>query len=144
MRGDAPVPEVFLNARGEALTRSGFTYILKKYDQLAMPHSPGLSKKTVSPHVLRHTCAMNSLQATRDIRKVALWLGHSSLKSTEIYLRADPTEKLNTIESALPANLRRGVFQVEDRLIAWLSGEKISGVHPWQEPTNQRIAVPDS
>jgi len=144
VRGDAAVPEVFLNARGEALTCSGFTYLLKKYVQLAMPHSPGLSKKTVSPHVLRHTCAMNSLQATRDIRKVALWLGHSSLKSTEIYLRADPTEKLNTIESALPANLRRGVFQVEDRLIAWLSGEKISGVHAWQEPTNQRIAVPDS
>jgi hypothetical protein len=45
---------------------------------------------------------MNSLQATGDIRKVALWLGHSSLKSTEIYLRADPTEKLNAIEKALP------------------------------------------
>lgn len=59
---------------------------------------------------------MNSLRATRDIRKVALWLGHSSLRSTEIYLRADPTEKLNTIEAALPPNLRRGVFQVEDRL----------------------------
>jgi integrase/recombinase XerD len=54
---------------------------------------------------------MNSLLATRDIRKVALWLGHSSLRSTEIYLRADPTEKLNTIEAALPPDLRRGVFR---------------------------------
>ena len=94
--------------------------------------------------VLRHSCAMNSLQATRDIRKVALWLGHSSLKSTEIYLRADPTEKLNTIEAALPPDLRRGVFQVEDRLIAWLSGKKISGVHPWPEPVIDRLAVPNS
>jgi site-specific recombinase XerD len=144
VRGDAPVPEVFLNVRGEALTCSGFSYIVKKYVQMARPHSPGLSKKTVSPHVLRHTCAMNSLQATRDIRKVALWLGHSSLKSTEIYLRADPTEKLNTIESALPPDLRRGVFQVEDRLVAWLSGEKISGVPPFQEPTSQGIAALDS
>ena len=106
-------------------------------------HSPA-SRTRVSPHVLRHTCAMNSLQATRDIRKVALWLGHASLKSTEIYLRADPTEKLNTIESALPPNLRRGAFQVEDRLIAWLSGENISGVQPCQEPANQGIAVHDS
>ncbi len=87
---------------------------------------------------------MNSLQATRDIRKVALWLGHSSLKSTEIYLRADPTEKLDAIESSLPPDLRRGVFQVEDRLIAWLSGKTLSGVPPWQEPANQGIPALDS
>ena len=87
---------------------------------------------------------MNSLQATRDIRKVALWLGHSSLKSTEIYLRADPTEKLAIIEAALPPNLRRGVFQVEDRLIAWLSGKKISGVTPWPQPAIERRTVPNS
>ena len=86
---------------------------------------------------------MNSLQATRDIRKVALWLGHSSLKSTEIYLRPDPTEKLNVIESALPPDLCRGVFLVEDRLIAWLSGEKISEVQPCQEHANQLTAVLD-
>jgi hypothetical protein len=87
---------------------------------------------------------MNTLQAMRDIRKVALWLGHSSLRSTEIYLRADPTEKLNIIEAALPPNLRRGVFQVEDRLIAWLSGKKISGVHPWPEPVIDGLGVRDS
>jgi site-specific recombinase XerD len=144
VRGGAPVPEVFLNVHGEALTCSGFTYIVKKYVHVAMPQRPGLSEKRVSPHVLRHTCAINSLQATRDIRKVALWLGHSSLKSTEIYLRADPTEKLNTIEAALPPNLRRGVFQVEDRLIAWLSGKKISGVHAWPEPVIDRLPVPNS
>ena len=144
VRGDAPLPEVFLNVRGEALSSSGFAYILKKHTRMATPGSPGLSRKRISPHVLRHTCAMNSLQATRDIRKVALWLGHASLKSTEIYLRADPTEKLNTIEAALPPDLRRGAFQVEDRLIAWLSGEKISGVEPWLEPTSERIPAPDS
>ena len=87
---------------------------------------------------------MNSLQATRDIRKVALWLGHSSLKSTEIYLRADPTEKLNAIEAALPPNLRRGVFQVEDRLVTWLSGKKLSGAQPWPEPMNSRFQPPNS
>ena len=144
VRGNAPLPEVFLNVRGEALTCSGFSYILKKYVQMALPASPGLSKKRVSPHVLRHTCAMNSLHATRDIRKVALWLGHSSLKSTEVYLRADPTEKLNAIESALPPDLRRGVFQVEDRLIAWLSDQKLCGGEPWKAPANQWTPAPDS
>ena len=87
---------------------------------------------------------MTSLQATRDIRKVALWLGHSNLKSTEIYLRADPTEKLEAIEKALPPELRRGVFQVEDQLIAWLAGQKLSGVNPWENPANSQHAAADS
>lgn len=130
VRGNAPTPEVFLNARGETLTCAGFTYILTKHVKTATACSPGLARKRITPHVLRHTCALNSLQATRDIRKVALWLGHASLKSTEIYLRADPTEKLNAIESALPPELRRGVFRVEDQLIAWLSSEKLSEVDP--------------
>jgi len=135
VRGSVPTPEVFLNAHGGALTTSGFTYIVKSCVRAATLQCPSLSKKRVSPHVLRHTCAMTTLQATRDIRKVALWLGHSSLKSTEIYLRADPTEKLLAIEKALPPELRRGVFQVEDKLIAWLAGEKLSGVNPCGDPT---------
>jgi len=133
VRGSVPIPEVFLNARGEALTTSGFSYIVKKCVRAATSPCPSLSKKRISPHVLRHTCAMTTLQATRDIRKVALWLGHSSLKSTEIYLRADPTEKLHAIEKALPPDLRRGVFRVEDKLIAWLAGQKLSGVNPWED-----------
>ncbi len=144
VRGPAPTPEVFLNARGEALTCSGFSYIVKKHARAATPQCQSLSKKNISPHVLRHTCAITSLQATRDIRKVALWLGHSSLKSTEIYLRADPTEKLNVIEAALPPELRRGVFQVKDRLIAWLAGRKLSAVNPWDDPMNSGLIAPNS
>ena len=138
VRGSAPCPEVFLNARGESLTDSGFRYLVAKHVRRATPNCPSLSKKRISPHVLRHTCAMNSLQATRDIRKVAMWLGHSSLKSTEVYLRADPTEKLNTIERALPPELRRGEFRVEDTLIAWLADRKLSGVNSWDNATNSR------
>ena len=137
VRGSASTPEVFVNGRGEALTTSGLSYIVKKHVRMAQPRCPSLSKKRISPHVLRHTCAMTSLQATRDIRKVALWLGHSSLKSTEIYLRADPTEKLEALEQALPPDLRRGQFQVEDKLIAWLSGRKLSGVNSWEDPQNK-------
>jgi len=144
VRGSVPTPEVFLNARGEALSCSGFSHIVKKHARTAGQQCPSIGNKTVSPHVLRHTCAMTSLQATRDIRKVALWLGHSSLKSTEIYLRADPTEKLETIEKALPPDLRRGLFQVDDKLIAWLTGQKLSGVDPWAETTNVGPTVLDS
>lgn len=132
IRGTASVPEVFVNGRGEALSTSGLSYILKQHVRTATKRCPSLSKKRVSPHVMRHTCAMNSLQATRDIRDVALWLGHTSLKSTEIYLRADPTEKLSAMEKMMPPQLRRGVFHVEDKLIAWLAGQKLSGANPWE------------
>jgi hypothetical protein len=60
------------------------------------------------------------LQATRDIRKVALWLGHADVRTTEIYLRLDPSEKLEAVEAVLPPTLRRGQFKAPDALIASL------------------------
>ncbi|KAG0292330.1 hypothetical protein BGZ97_005628 [Linnemannia gamsii] len=81
---------------------------------------PSLSERTVSPHQLRHSCAILMLQATRDIRKVALWLGHADICTTEIYLRVDPSEKLEAVEAVLPPGLRRGRFKAPDALIASL------------------------
>lgn len=120
VRGDAAAPELFLNARGGPLTRDGFEYILAKHVATAGAKHPSLAAKRVSPHVLRHTCAMHTLQATRDIRKVALWLGHASVQTTEVYVRADPTEKLDVIQSMLPPTLRRGRFRAPDKLLASL------------------------
>jgi site-specific recombinase XerC len=60
------------------------------------------------------------LQATQDIRKVSLWLGHANLATTEIYVRADPSQKLEAIETMVPPNLRKGKFRPPDRLIALL------------------------
>lgn len=80
-----------------------------------------MRKKRVSPHVLRHTCAMHTLQATHDVRKVSLWLGHATLQSTEIYLRADPTEKLEALSAMTPPGIKRGRFRAPDRLLAMLA-----------------------
>lgn len=120
IRGDAPVPELFLNARGLSMTRFGFEYVLEKHAQAAMKSCPSLQSKRISPHVLRHSSAILVLQATGDIRKVSLWLGHASIQTTEIYLRADPTEKLEAIEKIVPPMLKRGQFQAPDKLIASL------------------------
>ena len=60
------------------------------------------------------------LQATQDIRKVSLWLGHSDLATTEIYTRADPSEKLEAINAIVPPQLRRGSFRPSDKVIAML------------------------
>jgi site-specific recombinase XerD len=121
VRPASPAPELFLNARGQAMTRSGFEYILEKHVATASRTASSIATKRVSPHVLRHTCAMHTLQATRDVRKVSLWLGHASLQSTEVYLRADPTEKLEALSAMTPPTLKPGRFRAPDKLMAMLS-----------------------
>jgi integrase/recombinase XerD len=112
--------QLFLNAAGQAMTRSGFEYILAKHVAIAGQRQISITSKRVTPHVLRHSCAMHTLQATGDVRKVALWLGHASMQSTEIYLRADPTEKLAALATMTPLGLQRGRFQAPDKLMAML------------------------
>lgn len=112
---------LFLNNAGRAMTRAGFEYILAKHAAVAANIVPSIADKPISPHVLRHSCAMHMLQATRDIRKVALWLGHASLQSTEIYLRADPLEKLEMLGALTPLDIKPGKFRPPDKLIAMLT-----------------------
>jgi site-specific recombinase XerD len=123
VRGETSACELFLNARGRPMTRSGFEYILQKHVKTAAQTCASLPKKRVGPHVLRHTSAMLVLQATGDIRKVALWLGHDDIQTTEVYLRADPTEKLEAIDALVPPTLKRGEFRMPDKLIALLHGD---------------------
>ncbi len=120
VRGAVPVPELFVNAQGAAMTRASFEYILDKHVCAASKSCSSLSGRSVSPHQLRHSCALTILKATRDIRKVALWLGHADIRTTETYLRVDPSEKLEAVEAGVPLALRRGRFKAPDALIASL------------------------
>ena len=63
---------------------------------------------------------MMVLPATQDIRKVSLWLGHANLATTEVYVRADPSQKLEAIEMMVTPSLRKGKFRPPVRLIALL------------------------
>ncbi|MBK7665807.1 MAG: tyrosine-type recombinase/integrase [Sterolibacteriaceae bacterium] len=120
VRGTPPVPELFVNARREAMSRAGFEYILEKHVRTARRHCPSLTAKRVSPHVLRHSCALTVLEATKDLRKVSLWLGHANMQTTEMYTRADPSIKLEVLNAATAPNLRSGRFRASDKLIATL------------------------
>ena len=120
VRGETAVPELFLNATDRPMGRAGFKYLLHKHVRAAAAVCPSLAGRSISPHQLRHSCALIMLQATGDIRKVALWLGHADVRTTEVYLRVDPTEKLEAIEAVLPPELRRGRFKAPDALIAML------------------------
>jgi integrase/recombinase XerD len=125
VRGAAPAPEVFVSARGQPMTRSGFEYVLAKHVQTAVKSCPSLSTKRISPHVLRHTCALTVLQATKDLRKVSLWLGHAHMQTTEMYTRADPSVKLEVLEAMIAPKLRSGPFKATDKLIASLTSRSI-------------------
>ncbi len=127
VRGEPQVPEVFLSARDGHMSRWGFTYILEKHVKVAAQRSPSLHQKSVSPHVLRHTCAMVILQATHDVRKVSLWLGHASVQTSEIYTRADPKTKLEALDAVTPPSLRKGRFRPPDKLIALLTARPLCG-----------------
>jgi site-specific recombinase XerD len=122
VRGPALAPELFINARGQPLTRSGFEYILDKHVRTAAERHPAFKQRQISPHSLRHSAAMMVLQATGDIRKVSLWLGHADIQTTEIYLRADPAEKLDAMSAVVPPSLKKGRFRAQDKLIASLRG----------------------
>ncbi len=125
IRGTGLATEVFLNARSQPMTRAGFEYILNKHVQTAAGSCPSLAMKHVSPHVLRHTCALTVLQATKDLRKVALWLGHAHMQTAEIYTRADPSVKLEALEAMIAPKLRSGRFRATDKLIASLTSRPV-------------------
>lgn len=125
VRGAASTPELFVNARREPMTRSGFEYILEKHARIASKRCPSLSTKRINPHILRHSCALTILQATKDLRKVSLWLGHAHLQTTEIYTRTDPSIKLEALEAVMAPKLRSGRFRASDKLIASLKARSV-------------------
>lgn len=121
IRTSSQVPELFLNRHGIGMTRSGFEYILSKHCKTASLKHKSLLTKKISPHILRRTCAMQTLQATKDVRKVSLWLGHASIGSTETYLRMDPSEKLDMMDSMMPPTVSKGRFRVTDKVLQMIN-----------------------
>jgi site-specific recombinase XerD len=120
-RNGQPTDPLFPNARGEALSRDGVQYILKKCVRLAQEGCPSLKKKRISPHVLRHTTAVNLLQSGVDQSVIALWLGHESIETTQVYLDADLAYKEKVLAKTSPLKGRAGVYRPDDRMMAFLN-----------------------
>ncbi len=98
----ANVP-LFTNHQGAQIGRAGAAYILKKYTEQARQKNPGIFPNEVTPHVLRHSKAMHLLQAGVNLIYIRDWLGHVSIKTTEIYARANPEMKRAALEKAAVA-----------------------------------------
>ena len=108
------------NARGGKLSADGMQYILKKHISSASKGCPSLADKRVTPHSLRHTMAMELLQAGVEPVMIALWLGHESVETTQIYLHANLALKESILsKTALPGG-RPGRYRPDDQLLGFL------------------------
>jgi integrase/recombinase XerD len=121
-RNGQPSDVVFPNARGSALSRDGLEYLLAKHLATARLACPSLKTKRVSPHVLRHSAAMDLLQHGVDRSVIALWLGHESMETTQVYLHANLALKEQALAKTNPFKERPGRYRPGDKLLAFLQG----------------------
>ncbi len=121
-----PEEPLFPNSRDRGhLSRDAVEYLLKKHAKVAKEQCPSLANKRVTPHVLRHSCAMNLLQSGVDHATIALWLGHESVESTQCYLHADIELKQRALNKTAPFGLPTGRYRPDDSLMSFLEGLKI-------------------
>jgi integrase/recombinase XerD len=111
---------LFPSLRGGPLSSDSVQHLLAKYVARARKTCPSLSQKRVSPHVLRHTAAMELLQAGVDRSLIALWLGHESVETTQIYLDADLALKEKVLAKTTPIKAKRARYRPGDKLLSFL------------------------
>jgi len=111
---------LFPNLRGGGLSADAVQHLVRKYVVMAQKTCPSLAHKRVSPHVLRHTTAMELLQSGVDRALIALWLGHESVETTQIYLDADLAIKEKILSKTTPINAKGGCYRPDDDLLAFL------------------------
>jgi site-specific recombinase XerD len=113
---------LFLNGRGQRLTRFGVRYIVKKHAARAEQKEPRIKEKKVGPHTIRHTTAMHLLRSGNDVNIVRYWLGHADINTTHIYLEIDMKMKREMLEKADPPEVEKVQSWHQPKLLAWLTG----------------------
>lgn len=121
-RAGLPTEPAFPSRRGTMLSRDAVERLVTKYTKGASATCSSLCAKRVTPHVLRHTTAVSLLQAGNDRSVIALWLGHESIETTQMYLDADLSMKERALARTAPLRARSGRYRPDDSLLAFLSG----------------------
>ena len=117
-----PEDPVFPSIRGGRLSRDAVERLITKYTHLAARTCPSLKRKNVSPHVLRHSTAMDLLHHGVDRSVIALWLGHESVETTQMYLHADMRLKEKALSRTEPLGIKLVRYRPNDQLLAFLEG----------------------
>ena len=115
-----PEDPLFPSLRGGPLSRDAVERLVAKHVAVAQPRCPSLERKKVTPHLLRHTAAMELLQHGVDRSVIALWLGHESVETTQMYLHADLRLKEQALSRTTPVGVRPGRYRPDDGLLAFL------------------------
>jgi site-specific recombinase XerD len=115
-----PDDPLFTTIRGGPMSRDALQQRLTLYATAARRTCPTLTSKNVTPHVLRHSAAMALLHAGTDITVIALWLGHESVTTTQIYLQADMALKQQALDRTTPPATTPGRYKPPDQLLAFL------------------------
>jgi len=113
---------VFLNHRGEQLTRFGVRYLLRKYQDLANSHTAGVRSKRLHPHSLRHSTAVALLKAGVDLSTISQWLGHASPNTTNKYATIDLEMKRDALAKVKPIRGQRRCSWRTRSILDWLEG----------------------
>jgi integrase/recombinase XerD len=113
---------LFPTIRGRPMSRDAVAYLLAKHTQTASEQCPSLKAKRVTPHGLRHTAAVTLLESGVDQATIALWLGHESVETTQIYLHASLQLKEKALERTQPRAIGDPPFRYRptDQLLAFL------------------------
>lgn len=119
-RHGLPGDPVFPSIRGGKLSRDAIERLVTKYTAIAKQNCASLKQKKVSPHVLRHAAAMDLLQHGVDRSVIALWLGHESVETTQMYLHADMRLKEKALSRTTPLGVKPGRYRPDDKLLAFL------------------------
>ena len=112
---------LFPSMRGNKLSPDAVQKLLGKHVLTASRACPSLIEKRVTPHVMRHSCAMELLQSGIDLSMIALWLGHESVETTQIYLHANLTLKEEILAKTQMVKGKHGRFKPDDQLLAFLN-----------------------
>ena len=123
MKEPRPIESAFLfpSLSGRRLSADAVQDLVNKHVAAARLKCPSLVKKRVTPHVLRHTAAIELLQAGVDRSMIALWLGHESVETTQIYLNANLAMKEEILAKINPVNGKPGRYRPTDRVLTFLS-----------------------
>jgi site-specific recombinase XerD len=116
----APTDPLFPGVRGHSLSRDAVERLVARYASAAVERCPSLKGKRVTPHVLRHGTAMELLRHGVDRAVIALWLGHESVETTQMYLHADLRLKEEALSHTTPLPVKPARYRPSDQLLAFL------------------------